>query len=186
VRKPFNVSALGATYELKWPSRAPQYRSDFYEYVWQRQNNPPAFSTATVEYQTTNQGSRNVFAILSSPVSGSNGAGLLERFEKAHKDLCPERQTSCSGEERFILILLSIFNLMIQDTAVFADRLSQEIGRLVSVLGCQSHEYTDQAAANITNHRLLSDARVRRAASFTFFLIWEIAGSIPLPTCNCP
>jgi hypothetical protein len=147
---PFDVSASVAAYEFKWLSRAPRYRTDFYEYVWQRQNNPPVFSTATVELQTTVQGSRNVFVILSSPVDppvyGSTRAGLLERFEQAHKDLCPARHVSCSSEERFVIIILSVLNLMIQDTTVFADELSQEIGRLVSSLRSQSH--TDQAADN--------------------------------------
>ncbi|KAH7317901.1 hypothetical protein BKA65DRAFT_570474 [Rhexocercosporidium sp. MPI-PUGE-AT-0058] len=125
------------TIQFTLMSTAPSYRSDFYEYIWQRQNQRPPQDTIIFSTSETDVlGSKNVLITIDSERESANGtvcARIMYEFDQHFKTVLPlpsDDHTPCSMESAFLGALFAVFMVLAESTNNYINSVSQSISKL--------------------------------------------------------
>lgn len=127
----------GIRIAFKWLSHAPSFRGDFYEYIWQRQNQRPPcerliFSTSDADGHR----SRNVFITnnsMSESEPGKRCAEILFGFNKHFAEVLPPGdQSFCQMDNAYLGAVFAVLMVLAGDTMQYVNSISRNITNLVS------------------------------------------------------
>ncbi|KAG4443860.1 hypothetical protein IFR05_000626 [Cadophora sp. M221] len=153
-----NDSTQGSTIKFTWVSSAPLYRGDFYEYIWQRQNQrPPQDTIVFSTSETDDSGSKNIFITVDSEIESANGTS--------------GDRVLCSMESSYLGALFAVLIVLAQSTNDYINSVSQITSKLCyegrrrpsgSKLHYLSHlEDSRKLAAGSVQHALMLLAEIK-------------------------
>ncbi|KAH9214256.1 hypothetical protein DL95DRAFT_462245 [Leptodontidium sp. 2 PMI_412] len=132
-----NESTQGSTMKFTWVSSPPFYRGDFYEYIWQRQNQRPPQDTIVFSTSETNgSGMKNIFITVDSEIESANGtrcSGIMHVFDRHFRTVLPlltGDRVLCNMESSYLGALFAILMVLAQSTNDYINSVSQIISKL--------------------------------------------------------